>query len=247
MFYIFGQFRTDCYFFTCQRFIERQLSAVERLSCYIFTSAAVKVVACKGMTDISEMHTYLMSSARFKMYLRKGVFSAVCHALIMSNCLLSVLTHTADNYGFTLTGNGSVYSAAFGDLPGYCGIVDLFAFALQKICRKCIFSNDAKPRSVTVEAVHCTKSQFGEHRRKFVSEGVALMLDGRMHGHSRRLVENYDTFAFVSHINIKIGIRFKETVVAESQDYLIPFFNNVDASYQFSVTGDSAVDAFKPC
>ena len=51
-FYVIGKLRPDSYFLPCYGVCEVQLSAVERLSANVTTSAAVKVITCKGMADI---------------------------------------------------------------------------------------------------------------------------------------------------------------------------------------------------
>ncbi len=158
---------------------------------------------------------------------------------------LTVLTDTAYDYGFTLTGNGSVDSACFGNLSCYSRIVDLLASALQGVCGKGIFSDYAQPRGITVKPVHRTESEVGKHSRKLVAEGVALMLYRRMNRHPRRLVENYNAVAFVYSGNIKVGIWFKEAVVTEAENNYIAFVNGVDASDGLAVPCNAAVYAFK--
>ena len=188
-----------------------------------------------------------MGPARFKVYLRKGVFTVVSYAPVMGHSPLTILTDTAYDYGFTLTGNGSVNSACFGYLSCYCRIVDLFTFALQGVCGKGIFRNCAKPRSITVKAVHRTESKVRKHSRKLVAESVALMLYRRMNGHPRGLIENYHAVAFICSVSFKVGIRFKEAVITEAQNYDIAFVNGVDASDGLAVTCYTSVYAFKLC
>ena len=58
-----------------------------------------------------EMNSYLVSSARFKVYLRKGILTPLFCPFVMCNGVLSVLADTAYNDRLSLPGNGSVYGA----------------------------------------------------------------------------------------------------------------------------------------
>lgn len=196
---------------------------------------------------MSKMYSYLVGTSCFEVYLSKGVLTVCIEPFIMSNCSLSVLAYTAQDYGLSLPCDRLVYGAAFGDSAVYCRIVDLFAVSLQKLCRKSVLGNYAKSRGVTVEPVHRAECQLGIAVGEVISEGIPLMPYGRVYGHTAGLIEHHKAVILKGYGHIKTAVWFKEAVVLHAEDYPVPCRDRINAPNGNTVPCYAALLTFKLC
>lgn len=242
---IVRELRSQHYIPAAFRIGEAHLSAVQSLTSYILTGAAVKIVACERMSDMRKVNTYLMSSASLKLYFKQRVSIAVHYFFIMCCRRLTVLPDTAQDYRFRLTCDRSINSSrSLGDTVNG-SIVDFPAAPLDKICRVSIFGDNAKSRSIAVEPVYRSECQIAEHRRKAVAESIALMLYRGVNGHSRGFIENNYILVLKGDRNGEQGIRFEQTCILQGKDDLVIRINYVDAADKAAVAGDAVFSALQ--
>ena len=196
---------------------------------------------------MSKMYSYLVSTSRFEVYLRKGVLTVCIETFIVGNGSLSVLAHTAQDYRLSLPCNRRVYRTAFGDSAVYCRIVDLFAVPLQELCRKSVLGNYAKPRGIAVKPVHRAESQLGIAVGKVISECIPLMPYGRVYRHTAGLIEHHKAVILKGYGHIEAAVWFKEAVVLQAEDYPVPCRDRINAPDSNAVPSYAALLTFKLC
>ena len=95
----------------------------------------------------------------------------------------------------------------------YDSVISFRTGFLKYICGKCILRNQYKSGSVFIETVYRSESKFRINCGKEVSDGIALMLYGRVYRYSGRFIENYEIFVFESYRDIESRIRYEKFTV----------------------------------
>ena len=104
-----------------------------------------------------------MSAACFQDYPFERIVIAAVDALEMSYRRLTVITHTAQDYAFSFTGDGSIDSPLLIGYTLNSGEVNFMAAALEQVCGMGIFCNYAKTGRILVETVYGAEGKSGKH------------------------------------------------------------------------------------
>lgn len=196
------------------------------------------------MTYMCKMNTYLMRSACFQIYTQQGMIIAAAEPAVMGNSTLSVIPDAAEDYGFLLPGNGSIYSSAEICFSLGGGVVDLGAAVLQNMGRIGIFGNGAETGGVLVKTIHRTEGQSGIKSSKAVSQSIALMTYGGMNRHSAGFIEDHHGIVFKGYWHIKGRSSLQRRIVTGTENDLVPLINKVNTADNSAVPGNTALCAF---